>query len=334
MPTPAPQYSNPTFVFMMNYVEPDDFATVAGWGINTLLVDLEPTESDWIRHYESAISHRVRLIPLIWGDNQSIWGWNETAREWELSIKRYPNSIGARFLNFLRTHPRYLKQTFAIYGFHEPLADPERTGCERLKKFYRQITSEEFSNGELKVYNEDFSMGWPDSDACLAEITDYESHNIYPFANNETGIYRPFNVNTQEYDPPTNDRLRTLDAEIAALDGRLERWANAPLPPAAPRPKFIVLLQTFAAVGERDNWNLWNRMPTAEEMMVFAQHVLQQRGDQIVGFAWYPFERVADNYSHVLKTDRYDEQGTDRWDAIRKTCLGNYSRLYIPYIGR
>ncbi len=326
-PESAPDSQESAFVFLMNYVEPEDFAKIASWGINVVLVDLEASESDWVRHYESAIRHHLQLIPLIWGDDQALWTWNEKAGEWELSVERYPNSIGAQFLNFLRSNPRYLKQTYALYGFHEPLADPQQTGCDRLKKFYRQITREEFPEGTLRVYNEDFSMGWDGSDQCLDEITHYESHNIYPFAKNKAEIYRPFNPESQEYDPPTNDLNATLRGEIDTLDKRLSRWANADLPPTARRPRVVVILQAFAAEGERDRWNLWNRMPTASEIQQFAQHVLEQRGDQIAGFAWYPYEPVAEEYRQVLKTNRYDEQGGDRWEVIRKICAEYFLKL-------
>ncbi len=323
---PVADKDGPPFAFLMNYVEPEDFGRVASWGINTVLVDLELAESDWVRHYEAAIQHRLKVIPLIWGDNQSVWVWNERSGEWELNVSRYPSSAGARFLQFLRDNPRYLKQTFAIYGFHEPLAEPERSGCERLKKFYQQITREEFPDGSVRVYHEDFSMGWHDSDRCRGEITDYESHNIYPFADNGTEIYRPFNAKTNEYEPPTSDLQSTLRHEIAALDERLSRWARVALPGNSRRPQVIVILQTFAAEGERDRWNLWNRMPSADEMRVFARHVLQERGSQIAGFAWYPFEPVAEEYSQVLKSHRYDRRGQDRWEVIRDTCTGGIPR--------
>ncbi len=306
---------------MLNYVEPDDFAIVADWGINTLLVDLDHNEIDWHRHYKEAIRYQVRLIPLIWGDNQSIWKWNELAQEWELSIERYPDSIGAKFLEFLKVNPPYLEQTFAIYGFHEPLAEEGYVSPAKMKKFYLQIKTEEFPDSKLKVYNEDFSMGWPESDDCLSEITDYDTHIFYPFANNELGRYRPFNVNTQEYDPPNENYSHTLSAEIVALDMRLERWTKASLPDNDTRPQVIVVLQTFAALGEMDNWNLWNRMPTAQEIEYFARYIIQQHGNQIAGVAWYPFERAANNYTHVLKTHRIDEQHADRWLAIRNVCL-------------
>lgn len=84
-------FSNPP-LYMANYAYPQDFAELAQRGINTILTDLSSEGSDWSSTYQAALTHNLKLIPLIWGDDQTIWAWNVQTREWELDAKKYPNS--------------------------------------------------------------------------------------------------------------------------------------------------------------------------------------------------------------------------------------------------
>ncbi len=335
---PAGQTLLPKPLYMTNYASVEDFPTLAGYGINTLLIDLEADGSDWVTTYETAIQHNLRLIPLIWGIDQTIWVWNQSAQEWELNQNRYPNSTGAQFLAFLKANPRYLAQTFAIYGFHEPLnSEVGFVSCSQMAKFYQQITQEEFPNEQLFVYSEDLVLGWPDSENCRSGIQDYEVHTLYPFCTSTRGKYRPFNVEENWYYDPTNDLDFTLQAELAHLDERLRVLAEAaPAPGTGRRPKVVVLIQTFSA--QVDEPELWNRMPSAEEMHQFAEYVLSQRGDRIGGLAWYPFELVATNYTAALKTHRYDPSGADRWAVMgeigQRFFSGTEHRVYLPMVRR
>lgn len=303
-------------IYMANYAYPQDFAELAKRGINTILTDLSSDGSDWSATYQAAIAHKLKLIPLIWGDNQTIWAWNDRAKEWELNAEKYPSSVGAQFLKFLKENPKFLAQTFAIYSFHEPLWEPDKTGCDRLKKFYQQITEQEFPDGSLLVYGEDITMGWPDSGACLSGVVDYESHHIYPFAQIGDFRYRAFNHQNNYYDPPTNDLESVIQAELAYIDARLARYAASPPAATGRRPKPILLIQTFAAIVEEPG--LWNRMPEAWEMETLASRIVLERKDKIVGLAWYPFQNPSSNYTHWLARDRYDTTGADRWEVITK----------------
>jgi len=176
-------------VHLVCYPEIEDFDLLMQLGINTVLVELDANGDDWQTTYEAAIRHRLRIIPMIWNQDadQSIWQWDEARNEWQLDRNRYPESRGAAFLGFLKDHPRYFAQTFAIYSFHEPLWQPEQTSPERMKVFYRQITEEIFPEG-VYVYGEDITMGWEQSDECLTGVLDFESHNVYPFANTPQGL--------------------------------------------------------------------------------------------------------------------------------------------------
>lgn len=317
-PTTEPErLDDRQFVHMMNYVEIEDFGLLAQLGINTVLVELNPNGDDWRATYEAAARHRLQLIPLIWNQDagQSIWQWDENRNEWQLDRDRYPNSIGAAFLGFLKDHPDYLSQTFAIYSFHEPLWQPEKTGPERLKVFYRQITEEIFPGGSVRVYGEDMTMGWERSDECLTGTLDYENHNVYPFVNTPQGRYRPFDVLGNYYGEPTDDRAASIQAELACLDERLRRFASAPPAATGRRPQPIVLIQTFE---DSEYTDLWNRMPSAEEMEQFASAFLTARKDQLKGLGWYPYRQAADNYRACLHTHRFDETNADRLEAIHQ----------------
>jgi hypothetical protein len=294
-------------------------------GINTALVDLDARGDDWRAAYDTAIRYGLRLIPLIWDQdtNQSIWRWDEERNEWQLDRERYPDSVGAAFLGFLKDHPAYLAQTFAVYSFHEPLWHPERTGPERLKAFYRQITEEIFPGGNTPVYGEDITMGWEESDECLTGVLDYETHNVYPFVSTPEGRYRPFDVVCNCYGSPTDDRRVVFQAELASLDERLRRYASAPPARTGRRPEPIILIQTFVDSEYND---LWSRMPSAEEMEEFASVFLDSRRDQIKGLGWYCYRQAADNYLAWLHKDRFDESNADRLEVLNRISM----RFFAP----
>jgi len=304
-------------VHMVNYAQVEDFELLARLGVNTVLMELKANGTDWDGTYAAAIRHGLRLIPLIWDSDadQSIWRWDTGRSEWQLDLERYPRSVGAAFLRFLRDRPEYFAQTFAIYSFHEPLWRPELTGPARMKVFYRQITEDIFPGGSVRVYGEDITMGWPQSDECLTGVLDYETHNVYPFVDTAHGRYRAFDVICNCYGAPTNDREATLQAELTCLDERLRRYVGANAAATGRRPLPIVLIQTFT---DGDYNDLWNRMPTAEEMEVFASVFLDRRRHQLKGLGWYPYRLVSDNYRACLYKDRFDATGADRWDVLRR----------------
>jgi len=314
-------------IHMVNYVEIENFDLLAKLGINTVLIELEPNGEDWQLTYEAAIKHDLKIIPIIWDQDaeQSIWQWDEARNKWQLDREHYPESVGSLFLGFLKDNPMYLEQTFAIYSFHEPLWNPEKTGPERLKIFYRQITEEIFYDKNIRVYGEDITMGWEKSDECLTGVLDYESHNIYPFIDTSEGIYRPFDVANNYYSTPTNDLALTLQAEIACLDERINRYKSSPPAHTGRRPEPIILIQCFV---DSEYTDLWNRMPSAEEMEVFATTFIEKHSDQIKGIGWYPYRKVADNYTACLYTDRYDKSNSDRLEAIRKISAKFFNYFY------
>ena len=314
----ASQSTRSELVYLLCYPGVDNFPLARSLGFNTVLVNLDPDGHDWVSTYEAAIQIRLKIIPLIWNTatNQSIWEWDDQKSRWKLDPLLYPNAVGAKFLKFLKEHPDYFNHTFAIYAFHEPLWEPDLYSPERMKKFYQQITEEVFPNTQVRVYGEDSTMGWDQSDECLTGVLDYENHLVYPFVNTPQGRYRPFDVKNNYWSlPPINDLNTTLKAELKCLDERLKRWAMAPAARTGRRPKALVMFQAFVD-SEFDD--LWNRMPTAEEMEKFAAWFLEQRGSQILGLAWYCFELVADNYRESLKSSRFDEQGKDRWEVMRR----------------
>jgi len=133
------------------------------------------------------------------------------------------------------------------------------------------------------------------------------------------------------YGPPTDDRMATIQAELACLDERIRRYASAPPARTGRRPKPIVLIQTFT---DGDYSDLWNRMPSTEEMIEFASAFLGERKEQLKGLGWYCYRQVSDNYLAWLHKDRFDDSNVDRLEALRvvsrRFLLGR--RLFLPLL--
>lgn len=301
-----------TPVHMMNYVTLDDFPLMRDLQINTVLAELAQDGSNWKDVYEAALRHSLQIVPLIWGQDQSIWQWNEKANEWELNAQRYPNSIGAKFLRFLQDHPHYRDQTLGIYSFHEPLAQPEHTNPPKLKKFYQQITEDIFQGEDVRVYGEDMTFVWPQSHECLTGVLDYEVHTFYPFANSSRGRYRPF-LPEGHYGQPTSDLAKVLDWQRQVIERQLNNINQAKPAKNGRKPELIVIMQVFVDPTEK---GLWDRMPEADEMSVAANYLIEKLGDRLAGIAWYSFRQAATHYTHWLHKDRYDKHHRDRWRVV------------------
>jgi hypothetical protein len=303
---------------MVSYARPADYPDLAKRGVNAVLAELQPDGSDWGKAYRAAVDNQLLVVPMIWHGDQTAWAWNETNGEWELDPERYPASVGAGFVRFLKANPAYFKQTFAVYSFHEPLAERGRVEPKRLRKFYRQMTEQIFPNTDIRIYGEDMTMGWEESDQCLTGVLDYESHNVYPFCTSPGGKYRPFDAKANEYAPGTDDLDAVLKLEVAALDARLARYAGAKPSRKDRRPKPILLIQAYSSKQERA---LWNRMPSAREMQAVAAHLAEERGDRVAGLSWYPFRNPSEDYIKTLQSDRFDEDRADRWAVIDRIGL-------------
>jgi hypothetical protein len=305
-------------IHMVSYAKPSDFPGLANRGVNTVLVELQLDASDWRQAYQTAIDNQLLVIPMIWSGEQTAWTWNETNDEWEIDLKKYPESVGAKFVSFLSANPTYFKQTFAIYSFHEPLADRGHVEPKRLRKFYWQMTEQVFANTDVRIYGEDITMGWEQSDECLTGVLDYESHNVYPFCNAPDGKYLPFDSTTNEYAAGTDDLDSVLRLEVAALDARVARYSKAKPSRNNRRPKPILLIQTYASKQQQ---SLWNRMPSAREMQALTNHLLKVRGESISGLSWYPFRNPSEDYFETLYANRFDENQEDRWAVIDQIGL-------------
>jgi hypothetical protein len=300
-------------IHMVSYARPADYPDLARRGVNTVLIELQTDGSDWGPAYQAAVDSQLRVVPMLWHGDQTAWTWNSKNDEWELDPDRYPMSVGARFVRFLKANPALFQQTFALYSFHEPLADHGRVEPKQLRAFYRQMTEQVFSNTDVRIYGEDITMGWKESDECLTGVLDYESHNVYPFCTSPGGRYRPFDAGANEYAEATDDLDAVLKLEVAALDARLARYARAKPSRKNRRPKPILLIQTYAS---RQQPALWNRMPTASEMQSVAAHFVKLRGDRVAGLSWYPFRNPSEDYIKTLQTDRFDDDRADRWNVI------------------
>ena len=301
-------------VYGVEFAEPADFSDLRSRGVNTILSVVGTSQTSWDTYYQAAVSNNIKLIPMLWGSGQTIWTWNSNAAEWELSINRYPNSIGAQFLNFLRNNPADLNQTFAVYGFHEPF-NPQNPGgmvsVDQQRRFWQQIHNEEFPGRQLNIYSEDISH------ACPNGCADYDHLTLYNFANCDGGIYRNLNSNGVGYSSCTNSQTEAINTSRAHLDWYYNNIHTANPAPDGTYTKLIALPQTFAM----NYSNLWNRMPSAAEMYAWGTEIVGQRKARLAGMLWYPY-RFGDLYHTKLYTHRFDSIGADRWAEI--TNVANF----------
>jgi hypothetical protein len=306
---------------MVHFAQPEDFGELRSRGVRQVLLNVTLNPEAWEACYAGAVKHDLSLIPVLWGPQQTAWKWNEGNAEWELSAEKYPASTGARFLEFLRKNARYLAHTFAVYSFHEPM-NPENevlVNPDKQKKFWQQIHAEEFPGGSLKVYGEDVT--WHEE--CKNGCVDYDSITLYHFARSgKHDIYRPVHIEKHGpvgirtwADPPTPDRTNAIENGKRVIDVYRDAVLRAPTSSGNSRTEYVVLIQTFAMPGHKD---LCNRMPSAGEMRQWAAEIVDSRRDKIAGMAWYCYRRAAGHYTHWLRKDRYDQQGQDRWRAIRE----------------
>jgi hypothetical protein len=306
-------------VYMVHFAQPEDFADLRSRGVRQVLQNVTLHPDVWQEHYSAAVEHDLKLIPILWGTNQTAWQWNRKNSEWELSVDRYPASIGARFLDFLRNNRRYLAQTFAVYSFHEPM-NPENevlVSPDKQRKFWEQIHTEEFPEGSLKIYGEDVT--WHEE--CKNGCVDYDSISLYNFARSgNRDVYRPVHIEKPGplriqgwADHPTRDREKVVENGRRVIDIYCDAALEAPPASDNSRTRYIVLIQTYAMSASKD----WcNRLPSAREMRAWATEIVGERRDRLAGMSWYCYRQAAGHYTHWLHKDRYDDRGEDRWQVI------------------
>jgi len=98
-------------VYMVSFANAKDFPDLKARGINVVLLNVSHDPVTWDKCYGAAVTNNLRLIPILWGTEQTAWQWNPGNAEWELDRRKYPDSIGAKSLDFLRGNPRYLSAT-------------------------------------------------------------------------------------------------------------------------------------------------------------------------------------------------------------------------------
>ena len=258
-------------VHFANYVEVEDLPALGKLGINAVVMEFDRKPKEWSKQYDACIKHKVKVVPILWGKDQSIWKWNRKANEWELDDQKYPKSKGAKFLAFLKANPKYFQQTFAVYSFHEPWYVPDngkRKGSvppAQLRKFWQQIR--EMFAGKLKVYGEEVTWAAECKNGCV----DYDYVTLYSFAeSNGRPVYRPggrelvgkFGIDGSQA-PVERDRKKAKQKERQQIQLMHRAIQSAPAATDGTRTKLIALMGTFAHNEEPE---LWNRMPTVEEM--------------------------------------------------------------------
>jgi len=300
------------------YPDIEDYAQLSSRGINLVVNNITTEPGEWERYYRAILEQDLEIIPVLWGSDQTAWTWNQQAEEWELDIKRYPDSSGAQFLQFLRAHPDYLEHTYAIYAFHEPFnpENPRRIDPNRLRKFWLQIHEEEFPHQGLMIYGE--SISW--NSACANGCVDFDAIGLYNFT--ECGLFELLKYRIIEAVPSkdglliqsgacTNNRNRALKAGRNLIDTLYEFTQQSSPAPDGSRTQYFVLIQTFA----QDNPNLIYRMPDADEMFEWGTQIAYPQGNKLAGLQWYVY-RFDGLYDQTLGDNRYDVKGADRWKTI------------------
>lgn len=298
------------------YIE--DYNELVSRGINLVVNNITPEPGEWERFYRAIVEHDLEIIPVLWGADQTAWTWNQEANEWELDFHKYPDSLGAHFLQFLREHPDYLEHTFAIYAFHEPFnpENPKQVSPGRIRKFWQQIHEEEFPNQALKTYGE--SIGW--NSACANGCVDFDAISLYNFAECGLGGFLKYRVieAVQEKDgllirsgPCTYSQKKVIQAGKELIDALYGFVQQSPPAPDGSRTRFMALIQTFA----QNNPGLIYRMPQAWEMYEWSSQIVYPQGEKLAGLQWYVF-RFDGLYDQTLGDNRYDEAGVDRWETI------------------
>lgn len=309
-------------VHFANYVEVEDLPTLQKLGINAVVMELGKKPQHWRMTYDACIKHQIKLVPVLWGKGQSIWKWNGKAEEWELDVRKYSKSLGAKFMGFLRENPGYLRQTFAVYSFHEPWYIPDdgkRAGTvrpARLRKFWQQVR--EMFSGKLKVYGEEVSWAPECKNGCV----DYDYVTLYSFASRDgKPVYRPggrklvgkFGIDGA-HGPVELNREKVKQKERQQIALMHQSIRTAPAAADGTRTKLIALMGTFAHDEEPA---LWNRMPDADEMREWIKDIVLPERNRLAGVGWYAFRNPTDYYTSYLYKDRTDSRGEDRWEAIR-----------------
>jgi hypothetical protein len=300
------------------YPDIEDYEELHSRGINLVVNNITTETGEWEGFYHVIVEQDLKIIPILWGVDQTAWLWNQEVGEWELDIKRYPGSRGAQFLQFLREHPEYLEHTYAIYAFHEPFnpQNPKLIDPSRIRKFWEQIHQEEFPRGELMIYGE--SISW--NKACANGCVDFDVINLYNFAECGLGGLMKYRIVDAvpgkdglliQSGPCSFSPKKAIQAGRELIDTLYEYVQQSPPAPDGSRTKFMALVQTFA----QKNPGLNYRMPQAGEMFEWGSQIVHPQGEKLAGLQWYVF-RFDELYDQTLGDNRYDEDGSDRWEAI------------------
>jgi len=305
-------------VYGAQYPSIEDYDELVSRGINLVVNNITTEPGEWDRYYHAVVERDLDIIPILWGADQTAWVWNQASNEWELDINKYPNSIGATFLQYLRDHPNSLQHTYAIYAFHEPFnpENPKLVSPDKIHKFWQQIHEEEFPDRALKIYGE--SISW--NSACANGCVDFDAIGLYNFT--ECGLFELLKYRIIEAVPSkdglliqsgacTNNRNRALKAGRNLIDTLYEFTQQSSPAPDGSRTQYFVLIQTFA----QDNPNLIYRMPDADEMFEWGTQIAYPQGNKLAGMQWYVY-RFDGLYDQTLGDNRYDIKGADRWKTI------------------
>src|SRR4029453_4476400 len=238
-----------------------EFTKLSSLGVNLVVQNVmlqednsDPNYPGWKQYYAAAVRHDIRLIPVLWDPrkSQTVWDWNAAKREFELDVRRYPNSPAARFLQFLRKDPAYLRHTFAVFSFHEPF-NPENGQAQRTveqqRKLWRQIHQEEFPNGGLQLYGESITH----VNGCENGCVDYAANSLFSFSYcSGAPRYSALTLVTNAatgigigYDRCIASKEGAIQRGKEQLDFFRKRSRSAPPAPDGTYTRFLILVQSY-----------------------------------------------------------------------------------------
>jgi hypothetical protein len=327
-PLSAGDWENVYTIHALYYATLDQYIKeVSSRGINVVIQNIllqadtgDPLNPGWRPHYDLAVKYGVKLVPVLWDGSKdtSTWEWNAGADEFELDINKYPNSVGAQFLQFLRDNPAYLAHTWAVYSFHEPF-NPANGKAQRTVHQQQRLW-QQFHAAGLRLYGESVTETAGCANGCI-DIAGFGTFNFSECGGKATytdDVVEPaaMGVDIASTYCVTDEAKTIADTANGNLEG-LYNWSHSQPPaPDGSYTKYHVLVQTFIAPLPEVS-----RMPTAAEMRTWGTQVVAPHKNHVTGMGWYPWRQIAGSYTAWLQHDRYDSTGGDRWQAI--TDVGN-----------
>ncbi len=251
-------------------------------GGNYALVELSTDSGSWKSTLAAAEKNHLKLIIWPLGSGHQWTCWAWDGASWDIS----------KGLNILRFSENYINSggqaLLAIVMSHEP--------------FYNN-GSDPFTSAELKMLYSDIKTVAPHV-KLFVYMNDMAYYDKRVGTKIEDGIMDIAGTYRHTFggaEGSWEDSFKQIDDDRALIDSK---GLNMQL---------FFSLQTFGISGTK------YQMPTAAEMLEFGTTILEK--DKLDGISFYPWDRVASDYTSWLSKDRYDLQDQDRWGIMKQLSV-------------